>query len=72
MTMTDWNSTESDKGKHELCPVCGTDLIMPGSKAAKKALLKGLKNDSINRDDILRCAANVLNMIFESAVIEGF
>ena len=72
MTMTDWNSTENDKGKHELCPVCGTDLIMPGSKAAKKALLKGLKNDSINRDDILRCAANVLNMIFESAVIEGF
>jgi beta-glucosidase len=72
LVMTDWNATGDGKGAHELCPASGNDLIMPGNKAARKALLKALKAGHLSREDVKRSAANVLNVIFNSAVVDGF
>jgi beta-glucosidase len=71
LVMTDWNSTEEDKGDHELCLPSGNDLIMPGSAVAKKAIKEGLKKGTITKEDLRRSAANILNLILESAVIKS-
>lgn len=71
VVMTDWGSTGDGKGSHELCPAAGNDLIMPGNQAARKALLDAMKDGRLDKEDIRRCAANVLAMIFNSAVAKG-
>jgi beta-glucosidase len=72
MVMTDWGATGDGKGSHELCPAAGNDLIMPGNKAARKALLGALKEGHLEKEDLHRCAANVLQVILSSAVVDGF
>ena len=72
VVMTDWNATGDDKGSHELCPAAGNDLIMPGGEAAKKALHNAMNDGRLDKEDVRRCAANVLHVIFSSAVIDNF
>ena len=72
MVMSDWSSTGPDKASYELCPASGNDMIMPGSKEATTALVTAMKDGRLERDDVKRSAANVLNVIFNSAVVEGF
>jgi len=69
VVMTDWNSTGDGKGSHVLCPSAGNDLIMPGGRAARNALLKAMKDARLEKEDVRQCAANVLEMIFKSVVI---
>jgi len=71
VVMTDWNSTGDGKGSHVLCPSAGNDLIMPGGRAARNALLKAMKDARLEKEDVRQCAANVLEMIFKSVVING-
>jgi len=68
VVMTDWNATEEGKANHELCLPSGNDLIMPGSKSAVKAIKDGLAKETIANEDLKRCAAKVLNMIFSTDV----
>lgn len=72
LVMTDWGATGDGKGSHELCPAAGNDLIMPGSKAVVKALVQAVKAGRLNKEDVKRSAANVLPVIFSSAVVDGF
>lgn len=72
IVMTDWNATDVGKAVHELCPTVGNDLIMPGNKSIRKALWKAFENGEIDREDLTRCAAGVLHVIFSSAVVDGF
>ena len=72
LVMSDWNATGGDKGRHGLCPHAGNDLIMPGNSGVKKELLAGMKDGTVSREDIRRGAVRVLNIIFNSAVVEGF
>jgi beta-glucosidase len=72
LVMTDWNATENDKGDHEKCLPAGNDLIMPGSDAARKTIKRGLSTGAISKMDLHRSAANILNMILDSAVAEDF
>jgi len=72
LVMTDWNSTDPNKGSHADCLPAGNDLIMPGGKGVRKVLKRTLKDGSLERDDLKRCAVNVLNVIFNSRVVDGF
>lgn len=72
VVMTDWNAAGEGKAKYELCQSSGNDLIMPGFEVAKEALLKGLADGTVSEESIERSATNVLNLIFSSAVSEGF
>ncbi len=71
LVMTDWNATGDDKGSHERCPAAGNDLIMPGNKAARKALSTAMQAGRLDPQDVQRSAANVLQVIFSSAVVDG-
>lgn len=72
LVMTDWGATGDGKGVHEFCPATGNDLIMPGSKTALKTLIQALKAGRLDKEDVKRSAAKVLQVIFSSAVVEGF
>jgi len=72
LVMTDWGATGDGKGSHELCPAVGNDLIMPGSKAARRALSTAMHAGRLDPKDVQRSAANVLQVIFNSAVVDGF
>jgi beta-glucosidase len=67
VVMTDWFSTSKGQGDNALAMKAGNDLIMPGTGAAKKEILKGLKNNVITPKDLRRCCANVVKSIFNSA-----
>lgn len=71
LVMTDWGATGDGKGSHEQCAGAGNDLIMPGNKAVAKALVQALKAGRLDKEDVRRSAANVLQVIFSSAVVDG-
>lgn len=66
--MTDWFSTGDDKGSHPLCVQAGNDLIMPGTKKARKEIYSAVRSGDITREQLNACAANVLGAITTSAV----
>lgn len=63
LVMTDWYATGKGLGSDAKAIAAGNDLIMPGSKNAKKAILEGVKEGAVTEEDIRRCAANVLRGI---------
>jgi len=67
--MSDWNAT--DKCSHPAAINAGNDLLMPGNKWIKKALLDALKNGELDREKLKASAARVLNLIFSAATSEG-
>ena len=69
--MSDWNATEGDKASHCKALSAGNDMIMPGSKAARESLAAGLQDGRISREDLQRSATNILNLLFDSAVVKG-
>lgn len=68
VVMTDWFSTGKGAGDTAKCMAAGNDLIMPGGKNYKKALLEGLKKGTVKETDLGKCCANVLNLILHSAL----
>ncbi len=72
LVMTDWLATGGGKGDHALAIAAGNDLIAPGSKGDAKYLIESLKTDKLCREDIRRCASNVLYGITTSRIYNGY
>lgn len=70
LVMSDWNST--DKCSHSAAINAGNDLLMPGNKWVRKALLEALKNGELDTAALRRSAGRVLKLIFDSAVADEF
>ena len=66
VVMTDWFSTNKGQASSALAIRAGNDLIMPGGGSFKKDILAGLKDGRTDRDDLIRCCANVVKSIFDS------
>lgn len=79
MVMSDWDSMKAKsnnpsvaetgdvlKAMHAQC-----DLVCPGRKDQEEALMKGLSEGIVNRDDIKRCASRVLRLIRQNTVLES-
>ena len=50
----------------------GNDLIMPGNKWVRKALMEALKNGELDTAALRRSAGRVLKPIFDSSVADEF
>ena len=70
LVMSDWSSAGDGKASYEECPSAGNDLIMPGNPEVVPALLKAVEEGTLQSDELKWCAAHVLSMIFESAVVK--
>lgn len=70
LVMTDWGTTSKNTYQRKYgpssCPECikaGTDLIMPGSREDIKELKDALDQGTLQRQDLVNSAANVLRVI---------
>ena len=70
LVMSDWTST--DQCSHIEAINVGNDLIMPGNPGIVKALMKGLKDGTLNREALETSAARVLDLIFQSETCKDF
>ncbi len=68
VVMTDWFSTSKGCAGADLAMAAGNDLIMPGGKNDKKAIVIGVKRGTIKSEDVKRCCVNVVKSIFDSAL----
>lgn len=68
LVMTDWFATGKELGDDAKAIAAGNDLIMPGSKGAKKRILEGVQEGTVLEEDIYRCAANVLKGIISTDI----
>lgn len=68
VVMTDWSATGDHNGEHALCIPAGNDLIMPGSKTARKEILRAVRQGQITKEQLAQCARRVLTMVLESSV----
>ncbi len=66
VVMTDWESTANTRGTNHGALQAGNDLIMPGGKPYKKAVLEALRSGTLDREDLRRCCGNVLKAILNS------
>lgn len=66
VVMTDWFSTSKGKASSALAMKAGNDLIMPGTSADKKEILKGIRADIVKEEDLRRCCRNVIKAILNS------
>lgn len=72
VVMTDWGSTGEGRADAALAIHAGNDLIMPGSKADRQAILAGLKSGSCTEQDLRRSCARVVRAVFDTAVQREF
>ncbi|MGN0403715.1 MAG: glycoside hydrolase family 3 protein [Bariatricus sp.] len=63
LVMTDWTATAKGKSNAAICMEAGNDLLMPGSSYDKKCIKNALKNHTLEKRDLNRCAGNVLQAI---------
>lgn len=68
VVMTDWFSTNKGQASSALAIRAGNDLIMPGGGSFKKDILAGLKDGRTDRDELIRCCANVVRSILDSQI----
>lgn len=68
LVMTDWGATKAESDGNVKCMKSGNNLIMPGDNGVKKDLKNALLSSEISRKELEFCAADVLNLIFESNV----
>ena len=66
VVMTDWFSTNKGQASSAIALAAGNDLIMPGGGSFKKDILAGLHDGRLDREDLIRCCANVVRSIFDS------
>ena len=67
VVMTDWSSTGKGRGSSAAALRAGNDLIMPGGKSNKKAILRALRENLLDVSDLRRCCGNVILSILNSA-----
>ena len=67
VVMTDWFSTSKGQGNNAMAMAAGNDLIMPGGGHFKKEIIRGVQSGKIQKEDVIRCCANVVKSIFDSA-----
>lgn len=72
VVMTDWFATGKNLGSHALALAAGNDLIMPGGSTAEKEILKAVECGEIKKEDVRRCAANVLRGILSSRIYQAY
>ena len=65
IVMTDWLSTGKDRAHEAGCLNAGVDLIMPGGKGTRKALLDACKDGRLACDTLRLCCGRVLNQILQ-------
>ena len=79
LVMSDWNAMKADP-KDPLIPLSGNiqkahsdqcDLACPGRPDQVEALLKGLENGAVHREDLERSAVRILKMIRSNTVLES-
>ena len=68
VVMTDWDATGMGRGSSAAAMAAGNDLIMPGSGACKRDILRGIRTGTIAEQDLRRCCGNVIRAVLESAV----
>jgi len=72
LVMTDWYATNPGRGKNDLCIAAGNDLIMPGSRRAKKQILRAVKKGTLEKAQLALCAGRVIDAILESHLQKEF
>lgn len=72
LVMTDWYGTGHDESRNDLAIAAGNDLIMPGMKACKKQILKGLKLGTVTHEQLKLSAGRFLQQILDSNVAQKF
>lgn len=70
LVMSDWDATE--KCSYAEAINAGNDLIMPGTSAVAKKLIKDLNTDALRRDALELSAGRVLELIFKSDTCKEF
>ena len=68
VVMTDWFSTNRGQASSALAIAAGNDLIMPGGGSFKKDILAGLADGRLQREELVRCCANVVRSILDSQI----
>ncbi|MBN1316429.1 MAG: fibronectin type III-like domain-contianing protein, partial [Anaerolineales bacterium] len=72
VVMTDWMSTDRGLADNGLCIKANNDLIMPGGKFYKKEILRAFRKGAFKREDLERCAANVLRSILHGNLAQEY
>ena len=72
LVMTDWYATNPGRGKNDLCIAAGNDLIMPGSRRAKKQILRAVEKGTLEKAQLALCAGRVIDAILESHLQKEF
>ena len=77
--MSDWDSMKANAKEPEV-PVLGDvkkaqssqmDLVCPGRKDQRIALLKGLEKGEVKREDLERSGTRILSLIRKNSVLES-
>lgn len=63
LVMTDWTATAKGKSDPALCMAAGNDLLMPGSSYDRKCIRQALRDGTLKKRDLNRCAGHVLTAI---------
>ena len=72
LVMTDWFATGKGLANEAKAIAAGNDLIMPGTDGAKKVILKAVKEGELSKNDLRRCAANVLKGIVSTDIYKKY
>lgn len=72
LVMTDWFATGKDTGSHSAAIEAGNDLIMPGGRGVVKELQKKLRDGTLDREALRRCAANVIRGVTGSRIYQAY
>ena len=72
LVMTDWYETGKNKANDAISIACGIDLIMPGSKGAKKQIKNGLKKGIVSTSDINRACYLIIEQMINSGVYKRY
>ena len=72
VVMTDWYSTGKGLAKNDLAIKVGNDMIMPGTRQAKKEINQALKCGIISKTHLYRATANIVRQILLSQVSKKY
>ncbi len=68
VVMTDWFATSKGCASAAACINAGNDLIMPGGKSDKKAIVEGVKQGEVDIKTLRRSCIRIVNAIMNSDI----